>query len=100
MSRTANGARRSPRALDLLRDFPPWLLNEVAERLPKYAYLLLLVIIPVVFVLVGLCVWLAVSLPWWMSVPMGIAAAALGFLAVVALVDRIVPKKLPAVREF
>ena len=100
MSRLANGARRGPKALDLLHDFLPWLLNDVPERQPKYAYLSLLVIIPVFLVLIALCVWFAVSLPWWMAMPMGIAAAVLGFLVVVALVGRILPKKLPADREF
>lgn len=84
--------------MDLLRDFPPWLLNEVPERQPKY--LSLLAIVPILLLLIGLRVWLAVSLPWWMAVPMGIGAIILGFLAVVGLVGRIVPKKLPIDREF
>ena len=99
MGRIANPRQRGPTAMDLLRDFPAWLLNDVPERQPKYAYLSLLVIIPVFLLLIGLFVWFAASLPWWMAVPMGICAIVLGFFAVVALVGRIVPKKLPTDRE-
>ena len=78
-----------------LRDFPLWLLNDVPERQPKYAHRSLLVLIPIAGISIGFFVWSLVVLPLWIALTAGIAAIVLGFVAVQALVNRIVPKRLP-----
>ena len=78
-----------------LRDFPMWLLNDVPEKQPKYAYRSLLVIVPIAVVSIGFFVWSLVALPLWIALTAGIAVIALAFMAVLGLVNRIVPKKFP-----
>ena len=86
--------------MDLLRDFPMWLFNDVPERQPKYAYRSLLVIVPIAVISIGFFVWSLIALSMWIALTAGIAIIALAFVAVVIAVDRIVPKKVPTDREF
>jgi len=86
--------------MDLLRDFPMWLFNDVPERPPKYAYRSLLVIVPIAVISIGFFVWSLIALSMWIALTAGIAIIALAFVAVVIAVDRIVPKKVPTDREF
>ena len=82
-----------------LRQFPRFLLNDVPERHPKYLYLSLLVIVPILTASIGVLLWLATSAPWWIALLAGIAGLAIGFLTVLRLVDRILPKKLPVDKD-
>ena len=86
--------------MDLLRDFPMWLFNDVPERQPKYAYRSLLVIVPIAVISIGFFVWSLIALSMWIALTAGIAIIATAFVAVVIAVDRIVPKKVPTDREF
>jgi hypothetical protein len=83
-----------------LRDFPRFLLNDVPEVQPKYAYRSLLVIVPIAVVSIGFFVWALVALSVWIALTVGIAIIALGFVTSVRLVSRIVPKRIPTNREF
>ncbi len=83
-----------------LRDFPRFLLNDVPEVQPKYAYRSLLVIVPIAVVSIGFFVWALVALSIWIALTVGIAITALGFVTSVRLVSRIVPKRIPTNREF
>jgi len=71
-------------------------MMEPAERGAKYRYLSAPVIVIVALASFALFLWLAISLPWWVGLPAGIAVLAAGFLLLLKLVNRIVPKKLPA----
>jgi hypothetical protein len=67
----------------------------VPERGAKYRYQSLLVIFPVAVISLGIFIWLSAFWPWWAALPLGIVAIALGFLVVLRIVSRIVPKKFP-----
>ena len=82
-----------------LRDFPRFLLNDVPEVQPKYAYRSLFVIVPVAAVSIGFFVWSLICMPVWIALTVGIVAIVLGFFVILRSVDRIVPRKLPANRE-
>lgn len=66
-----------------------------AERGAKYRYLSVFVIVAVALISIGLFLWFTISLPWWVGLPAGIAVLAAGFLLLLKLVNRIVPKKFP-----
>jgi NhaP-type Na+/H+ or K+/H+ antiporter len=70
-------------------------LMEPAERGSKYRYLSMPVIVVVTLISIGLFFWLAISLPWWVGLPAGVAVLATGFVLVLRLVNSIVPKKFP-----
>jgi hypothetical protein len=95
LSSSQKQRRRGPSWGDLLRDFPIWLLNDVPEREPKFAYRALLVIIPVAAISIGFFVWCLVALSIWIALTAGIAVLALGFIAVLAAVNRIMFGKMP-----
>ena len=76
-----------------------WLLNDVPEREPKFAYRALLVIVPVAAISIGFFVWCLVALPVWEALTAGIAVIALGFIAVLAAVNRIMLGKMPAAKD-
>jgi len=99
MSRTPDRQRQGPKARDLLRDFPMWLLNDIPERQPKFAYRALLVIFPVATITVGFFVWCLVALSIWIALTAGIAVMALGFMVVLAVVNRIMPDKFLTDRD-
>ena len=61
----------------------------------KYRYLTNAVVIPVSILSCALCVGAVLTLPWWAALPSGIAAIALGFLLVLRIMNRILPKKFP-----
>jgi hypothetical protein len=67
-----------------------------AERGSKYRYRSGPVIVVIALISIGLFVWLAISLPWWAGFPSGVAVIAVGFLVLLKLVNRILPKKFPA----
>jgi hypothetical protein len=48
----------------------------------------------------GLFLWLAISLPWWVGLPAGIAVLTAGFLLFLKLVNLIVARKMPADEAF
>ena len=93
-------ANPGPKAMNLLRDFPMWLFNDVPEPQPKYARRSVLVIASIAAISIGLFAWTAVSLPWWIALTAGLVLIVLSFVATVNLVDRIVPKKLPKDGDF
>jgi hypothetical protein len=70
-------------------------LMEPAERGSKYRYLSMPVIVVVALTSIGMFMWLAISLPWWAGLPAGVAVLAVGFLVLLKLVNRILPKKFP-----
>ncbi len=70
-------------------------LMEPAERGSKYRYLSTPVIVVVALIAIGLFLWFAISLPWWVGFPVGVAVLAACFLLVLKLVNNIVPKKFP-----
>lgn len=70
-------------------------LMEPAERSAKYRYLSAPLIVVVALISIGLFLWFAISLPWWVGLPAGVAVLAAGFLLVLKLVNTIVPKKFP-----
>jgi len=76
-----------------------WLLNDVPERESKFAYRALLVIVPVAAASIGFFVWCLVALPVWAALTAGIAVIALGFIAVLAVVNRIMLGKMPATKD-
>jgi hypothetical protein len=67
-----------------------------AEQGSKYRYLSAPVIVVVALVSIGLFLWLAISLPWWVGLPTGVAVLVAGFLLVLKVVNNIVPKKFPS----
>jgi hypothetical protein len=87
--------RQQPKAMDLLRDFPVWLFNDIPERPPKYAYRSLLVIFPIAVVSIAFFVWSLIALPIPIALLAGTLSMAVGFIVVLRLVDRIVPKRFP-----
>lgn len=76
-----------------------WLLNDVPERQPKFAYRALLIIVPVATISIGFFVWCLVALSIWIALTVGIAVIALGFIAVFAAVNRIMLGKEPTDRD-
>jgi len=64
------------------------------ERDPKYAHRSLLVIVPVATACVAAIAWSVLVFPFWFAVLFSVAAIVLGFVLVLVLVDRIVPKKM------
>jgi len=74
-------------------------LMEPAERDSKYRYRSVPVIVVVALVSIGLFLWLASSLPWWVGLPAGVALLALGFLMLLRLVNCILPKKFPVAED-
>jgi len=76
-----------------------WLLNDIPERQPKFAYRALLVIFPVATITVGFFVWCLVALSIWIALTAGIAVMALGFMVVLAVVNRIMPDKFLTDRD-
>jgi hypothetical protein len=73
---------------------------EPAERGAKYRYRSIPVIVTVALASFGLFLWLAISLPWWVGLPAGVAALAAGFLLLLKVVNLIVPRKFPADEDF
>jgi len=76
-----------------------WLLNDVPERDPGFAYRALLVIFPVAAITIGFFVWCLVFLSIWIALTVGIAVMALGFIGVLAAVNRIMLGKTPRDRD-
>ncbi len=74
-------------------------MMEPAERGAKYRYRCAVIVI-VALASLGLFLCLAISLPWWVGFPAGIAMLAAGFLLLLKLVNIIVPKKLPTDEDF
>ncbi len=75
-------------------------LREQAERGAKYRYLSVSLIVIISLASFGFFLWLTISLPWWIGLPVGIAVLAVGFLVVLKLVNLILPEKLPANEGF
>ena len=82
-----------------LRDFPMWLLNEIPERDPRYAYRSLAIILPVAAVAIGFFVWLLVAVSIWIALTIGLVVLGLAFLVILFAVNRILPKKMPVERN-
>ena len=73
---------------------------EPAERGAQYRYRSVPLIVTVALASFGLFLWLAISLSGWVGCPAGIAVLAAGFLFLLKLVNRVVPRKFPADEDF
>jgi hypothetical protein len=73
---------------------------EPAERGANYRYRSVPVIVTVASASFVLFLWLAITLPWWVGLPAGVAVLSAGFLPLLKLVNRIVPRKFPADEGF
>jgi hypothetical protein len=73
---------------------------EPAERGAKYRYRSPPVIVTVALTSFGLFLWLAISFPWWVGSPAGIAVLTAGILLLLKLVNLIVLRKMPADEDF
>jgi hypothetical protein len=76
-----------------------WLLNDGPERELKFAYRALFIIVPVAAISIGFFVWCLVALSIWIALTAGIGVIALGFICVLAAVNRIMLGKTPAGRD-
>jgi hypothetical protein len=75
-------------------------VREPAERGAKYRYRSVPVMVTFAVASLGLFLWLAISLPWWVGLPAGIAVLTAGFLLFLKLVNLIVARKMPADEAF
>jgi uncharacterized protein (DUF983 family) len=73
---------------------------EMPERDAKYRYRTIVVTYLIGTVSVGLFIWAAVYLPWWEALALGVVSIALGFLLLLRIVGRILPKNLPKEQDW
>ncbi len=69
------------------------------ERDAKYRDLAYLITIPIALISIAIVVWAFWVLPTWYALPLAIIVVALGFLGVLRLLKRTVPRKLPMQRD-
>jgi len=65
------------------------------ERDAKYRDLAYLITIPIALVSVAFAVWALWVFPIWRGLPVAIVVVALGFVATLKLLNRMLPKKFP-----